>query len=245
MSKILIVAFSLAFMILWLAAYKKSYDNPRTRKKITLWIGSHFSGNAKTIYYYAVLVIYLSLPMLFGWLLLKIANVPYTEMLTINNDLQINFVYLCVITFIGGVTLSILATNIILIIAPGIDIPNNINKVTWIESTMEFPKQIAWIFPFCSACAEELFFRGACFFSFVGVGIDPYIAMLLVTVMFVANQVYLVNNPIQAIVIGSGSLFISVLGCIITGLTGAVIPSMISHAIYAAFFVRSNNSLNA
>lgn len=245
MSKILIVFFSLVFMMIWLLIYKRSYDSPRKRKRITLWIGSHFRGDAKRIYYFAVLILYLGLPMLFGWLLLRIANVPYAEMFTVNEALQFSPVYLSVLSFIGGVTLSILATNIMLTIAPKMDIPSNINKVAWIESTMEFPKQIAWIFPFSSACIEELFFRGACFFAFTGVGINPYIAMIIVTIMFVFNQVYLVDNKVQAIVIGVGSMFLSILGCFVAGLTGTVIPSMIAHAIYAVFFIRSNDSFDA
>lgn len=132
-----------------------------------------------------------------------------------------------------------------LAVVPGIDIPNNINKVAWIESTMEFPKNIAWVFPFSSACVEELFFRGACLFAFTGVGINPYIAMLLVTIMFVFNQVYLVDNKVQAIVIGSGSLFLSILGCFVAGITGTVLPSMFAHALYAVFFFRSNDSFGA
>lgn len=109
MSKVLIVFFSFLFMMTWLIIYKKSYDGPRKRKKITLWISSHFSGDAKKIYYYAVLILYLGLPLFFGWLLLKLANIPCGNMFAVNPDLQISPVYLSITAFVGGVTLSILA----------------------------------------------------------------------------------------------------------------------------------------
>lgn len=241
---ILTVAMAVIMLTVWMLCYKKSYDTPRKRRKATLWIGSHFRGNAKIIYYFLVLIIYLGLPMLFGWLLLSYTGTPYVGMFTLDAELSVNPAYLTALGFFGGVTVTILSTNLMLALLPQLDIPNNINRVAWIEATMEFPKPVVWVFPFMSACVEELFFRGACLFAFVSAGIPPLWAALIVTAMFVANQCYLCDNAVQGVVIGTGSLFISLIGCLMVSMTGSVLPSMAAHAIYAAFFVNSNNSFD-
>ncbi len=230
---------AVAMLTVWMLCYKKSYDNPRHRKRITMWLGKYFPNNPKMVYYFLVFIIYLGLPALFGWLLTKYANVPFADVFTISST--ISPVYLIAVGFIGGVTMSIFATNLMLAISPKMDIPNNINKVTWIQETLVFPKRIVWIFPFLSAAAEEFFFRGACFFSLLAAGMPVIWAIAVVTVLFIANQVYLVDNAVQAAVIGAGSLFISIIGCLIVLITGSVLPSMIVHAVYAGFFVSSND----
>ena len=238
----MITTIIIAFVMLavWMLCYKKSYDNPRLRKRITMWLGTYFPRNPKMVYYFIVFVIYLGLPVLFGWLLTKYAGVPFSNVFLISST--INPIYLIVVGFIGGVTMSIFATNMMLAVNPKMDIPNNINKVTWIEETLVFPKKIVWLFPFLSASAEEFFFRGACFLSMLAVGVPVVWAVAVVTVMFIANQIYLVDNAVQAAVIGAGSLFISIIGCLIVLITGSVLPSMIVHAVYAGFFVSSNVS---
>lgn len=240
MNKHLITALlSMFFLTVWMLVYKKSHDTSRKRKRITLWIGTHLPGNPKRNYYFIVLFLYLVPPILFSFLLTHFVGIKIGDMFSLEPQGGITFVYLIILSFIAGVSLTILVTNLLIHFIPGIDIPSQIGSVMWIEATMDFPRKIVWIFPFMSACCEEIFFRGACLFSFLFIGMPEMMAIILVTALFLANQLYLVETPVQAIVIGTGSFFLSVMGCMLVLLTNSIIPSMLMHAIYAAFFVNN------
>lgn len=125
-------------------------------------------------------------------------------------------------------------------IVPKIDIVGEMASVAWIKGVFQVPRKIAWLLPFLSASFEEVFFRGVLLKSLIASGMNIILAISVVTLAFVLNQVLLTDTITQGVVLGFSSIFISLVGSILFVASGSIIPSMIVHASFAGFYVNKN-----
>lgn len=116
-------------------------------------------------------------------------------------------------------------------------------SVNWIAGIGKIPGKWAMLIPCISACCEETFFRGALLKALITSGADFFTASVIVTVLFVVGQLVLVKRKVQGYVLGFSSAGISLVSCLLIGLTGHIAPSYIIHASFAGFY--SGSSMKA
>lgn len=115
-----------------------------------------------------------------------------------------------------------------------------ISEINWVKVSFNLPRKIRIIYPTSAALFEELFFRCSVFlvlltkFSWVPLSIS----MLIVTAMFIVEQVVCTQNVKQAIAMSAGSLAISLAGCLMIVITGSIIPAIICHEMYVVFYLK-------
>ncbi len=239
--QLLIILIALLIETVWLGIFKYVNYNQRMYRKMLLWLATTFPGiNSQQLAYILGTLVYILPPFFGGWLLLSLVDVSLIDVFSVVS--KVNTFYLVFVAYMASMMMSILATNLLTKFIPEIDIPGHIRKTPWIKTALIFPKKVIWIFPFISASFEEFFFRGALFFALLEIGLSFWLATAIVTLAFVVNQVVLVDDWVQGLVIGLGSVSISLIGCLMVGITHSVVPSMMMHAAYAGFFVNMNDN---
>lgn len=222
-------------MILWLGLFKLSYSNSRIRNKIAMLISSHTRVPVSYSFSLFATVFYSSMPLLgslilskaFGFSLLPLFT-NYTGATALPVDILIG---LLAVMSIDSVPLVMLA-----VINPKIRIDKEMQEVNWIAGISKIPGKLSVLIPCISACCEEVFFRGAVLSAITYAGMSFGNAAVITTIFFICNQVYLTKKPVQAFVLGASSLAISIVSCVLIGLTGNLIPSFVIHASFAGFY---------
>src|SRR5262249_25319048 len=99
--------------------------------------------------------------------------------------------------------------------------------------------------PLGAAVFEETFFRGAVFLILINnfPQTGAYFAILVCTLLFVMQQVLQTDTFGQGAILLIGSTSISVVGCIVTLLTGSFLPTLLCHMAYAVFYFQLGTSM--
>jgi len=233
-----ILAFTVLFMGVWLGVFKYSYSNSRTRNKIAMFISSH--TNIPVTYSFSIFatVFYSGMPLIGTFLIAKIFDIHLLHMFrdyqgttALSIDILIGLLAVMAVDSVPLVMLSVLN--------PKIRIDKEMQEVNWISGISKIPGKWSMMIPFISACCEEAFFRGAVLAALTHASMSLWTASMIVTVLFVLNQIYLTKRPVQAYVLGTSSVAISAVSCLLIGATGNLIPSFVIHASFAGFYANN------
>ncbi|HLP60471.1 MAG TPA: hypothetical protein VK186_16645, partial [Candidatus Deferrimicrobium sp.] len=66
--------------------------------------------------------------------------------------------------------------------------------------------------------------------------VSPFLAILLVTFLFLVEQWLQLRTAVQRIMIGFGSFAISLIGGILVIYTGSIIPAAVAHMSFVVFY---------
>lgn len=123
-------------------------------------------------------------------------------------------------------------------------ITEEVGETPWIRGISQIRNPfIVRIVPGISGFFEEVFFRGALLFALTTVvGLDPWIAMSLVTLAFLIQQLIQLTNAGQFVIIGLSCIVISFTGSWMVLSSGSIFPAALAHASYAIFYVQWSNS---
>ena len=237
-----ILATTVLLMILWLGLFKFSYSNSRIRNRIAMFISSHTKIPVSYSFSVFATVFYSSIPLLGCLILSKCFGFHLVPMLTnysgttaIPIDILIGVL---IVMAIDSVPLVMLA-----VINPKIRIDKEMQEVSWISGISKVPGKFSMLIPCISACCEEAFFRGAVLSALTYAGMSFGYATIITTILFVCNQIYLTKRPVQAFVLGASSFAISLVSCVLIGVTGNLIPSFVIHASFAGFYANNKKQM--
>ncbi len=226
-------------MFVWLFIFKQSYKNTYIKNRISLFMSSLFGIPASYSYSVFASFLYCALPTISCIVVARTAKIHIFNLFPLVMSLKL------FATIILGVVAAMSLVSVFIIVslklAPRMDIASEISRIKWIEGIFQIPKKIAWLLPILSASFEEVFFRGVFLQGLVSNGMNTVIAVILVTVAFVLNQVLLTDTKIQGLVLGFSSVSISIVGSIMFLASGSIIPSMIMHASFAGFYANGND----
>jgi membrane protease YdiL (CAAX protease family) len=114
-----------------------------------------------------------------------------------------------------------------------------IGSIPWIVGIRRLPATLARLAPAASAICEEFFFRGVLLSALTArFGLRPWLALALVTVLFVVQQGLQLKTRLQFAVIFAGSLAISAIGGILVLATASALPACLCHASFVLFYLR-------
>jgi len=187
-------------------------------------------------------VLYCLLPSISSVVVAAVANLEILSLFPVQVDLE--FLIVTLLGIIAAMSLVSVFVLITLKLFPQLDIPGEMARIKWIEGIMQTPPQIAWFLPILSASFEEVFFRGVLLAGLLNNGTGTFLAIAVVTMAFILNQVLLADTRTQRMVLGYSSLAISLVGSIVFLATGSIIPSLIMHASFAGFYT-SNSTTRA
>ncbi|QSZ27197.1 CPBP family intramembrane metalloprotease [Aceticella autotrophica] len=234
---LIIIAFLLE--IVWSGGFKFLYTNPRFTNKFTLYISSLLNINPAVVSSSLLTFYYLTAALTGSILISLYSGCNVISLFLINGNYKV--IPITLLGAFASFSLTSLGFSMLYVIFPHIDIVEEINKIRWISGIKKLPKNIAFIVPALSACAEELFFRGVLLNALIKNGFSFWLSLTIVTILFVYGQVILTDTKIQALVISISSFVISIIGGLLFITTGSIISSMIVHASFAGFYTQSNN----
>lgn len=227
-------------LCVWLYIFKLSYKNTYTKNKITLLMSTVFGLPASYSYSIFATFLYCLLPTVSSIVVAAVADLNIFGLFPARFGLEfLTLTFLSIVSAISLVSVCVLLTQKLW---PQVDIPGEMAKVKWIEGIMQTPPKVAWFLPLLSASFEEVFFRGVLLSGLLGHGMNTVLAITVVTLAFILNQIVLADTWTQRLVLGYSSLAISLVGSIVFLATGSIIPSMVMHASFAGFY--TSNSEN-
>ena len=235
-----ILSLTVLFMCVWLGIFKYSYSNGRTRNKIAMFISSHTIIPVTYSFSIIATIFYSGMPLLGAFLISKIFDIHLLRMFrdyqgTIALPIDI-IIGLLAVMAVDSVPLVLLS-----VFNPKIRIDKEMQEVNWISGISKIPGKWSMMIPFISACCEEIFFRGAVLAALIHAGMSFWLASMIVTILFVLNQVYLTKRAVQAFVLGASSVAISAVSCLLIAITGNLIPSLVIHASFAGFYANNKS----
>lgn len=114
-----------------------------------------------------------------------------------------------------------------------------VGEIEWVKISNKLNRRQRFFYVISSALFEELLFRCSFFlilvtqFPFV----HPFVAIGLTTFLFIIEQVICVQNRIQAVAMTTGSIAISIIGCLLIVTTGSILPAILCHEMYVIFYL--------
>jgi hypothetical protein len=230
--RFVIVAFLAAAA--WLALYRLPWRTPRARQRLRLAVTSRTGMPAKYVFPVVGTAVYLLLGLaataVVGWA----GDAPVLSALRWRLDGP--QAALTVLAVTGASALTAFAMSMLYSLAPGIDVPGAVGSVRWIQEVLVLPGRWRWVAPMTSAAVEEVFFRGTVLTGLIAAGFGSWAAVVVAGALFTIGQVILTENRVQAMVLGSSSVVLSVVGGLLVVVTGSVLPAIVVHAASAGFY---------
>lgn len=167
-------------------------------------------------------------------------NIPTTSLLTINREMMLFTILgsFCEVSLVRWITLlfSIFWQS------RGVNIPKAINDVRWIRGIFKLPPKLVPVMIISAAFIEEFFFRYTVLMALLNFGISPTLSLLMSIIMFVYEQLSMLTTRIQKIIIGVGSIVISIIGGMLVLALNAPWPAMIAHASFVLFYMGESSA---
>jgi hypothetical protein len=114
-----------------------------------------------------------------------------------------------------------------------------ISEVPWIAGINVLPRGVRPLVPGLSGFVEESFFRGIVLLILTTrFSVAPGLAIFLVAVTFTVEQMIQTQSWVQAAIIATSCMAISIVGGVLVVLTGSVLAAGISHASFVIFYFR-------
>lgn len=156
---------------------------------------------------------------------------------------QLSYLPILFYGFIAQITLSCTSLLVIKAFHPTLQWDKVIGNVEWVRVSRQFSSVIRIIYPMSSSFCEELLFRGVLYGIFKELFKEQGILLpiIIVAIAFSMEQILNTQTLIQAIGLMIGSLFVSVVGCIMIEVTGSVLPAILSHMMFAMFYTKGYN----
>lgn len=239
---IVVLAVAVVFMAVWLSVFKITYSNSRIRNKLAMFFSSVFGIPSSYAYSIFATIFYSLMPVAGSFLLARLAGFRLGSLY----KTEVGILDIGLYTLMGEVAvMAVVSVPLVLlaVASPETRIDKEMQEVNWIAGIGKIPGKWAMLIPCISACCEETFFRGALLKALTVTGMKFLPASVIVTVLFVIGQLVLTKRKIQGYVLGFSSAGISLISCILIGLTGHIAPSYIIHASFAGFY--SGNSMKA
>lgn len=237
-STVFVLISTVLFMIFWLGIFKFSCSNGRARNKIAMFISSHAGIPVKYSFAVFINIFYSGMPLFACVFYSSYFGTDLLSLFKVYEGTTSRFVD----TLIGVLAVMAVESALIVlfsILKPQVPIDKEIQEVGWISSILKFPGKWTLFIPCISACCEETFFRGAVLNSLTQTGMPFWQAATVVTILFMLNQMYLTEKPVQGMIIGMSSFAISVVSCLLLGATGNIMPSLVIHASFAGFYTNN------
>lgn len=229
---ILILLCIISFMMTWLTLFIISYKNSRVRNKIAMGIATHTKIPVGYSYSIFATIFYSGMPIIGSLILSKAFRFDISELFIVNDNIA-NYI---IIGELSVLSLSSLPLVILVVANPGIQIDKEMKQVNWISGISKIPGKWSMLIPCISACCEEFFFRGIVLGILISAKVPFFVASIITTILFMVSQMVLAKKNIQAFVLGTSSLAISIVSCLLIGVTGCIIPSFVIHASFASFY---------
>lgn len=228
------------YLLVWLYIFTRSYKDTYTKNKITLMMSTLCGLPASYSYSIFATCLYCLLPTIGTLLVAAVADINILSLFPVSFGLAT----LATVLLSISAAMSLVAVFVVFIhkLFPRIDIPGEMARIKWIEGIMQTPAKISWFLPLLSATFEEIFFRGALLTGLLTAGVGVPLAIALVTLAFILNQILLASTWTQRLVLGYSSLAISLVGSIAFLASGSIIPSIIMHASFAGFYTSGSDS---
>lgn len=217
----------------WLALYRLPFGDAARRRRMALWLADRSGGRPDAAFAVFATVLYLGLGLAVLFALAAAAHLPvhrFIGTLTASDAL-----YLLLALF-GTSSLNILCVSLLYRARPTVDVPGEIARIRWIASILALPAAARWVVPATAAVVEELVFRGAVFLGLGACGAAFPLACALSTAIFALGQIVLVSTAVQAYVMGTSSLTLGIVGCLLTAAAGSILPAVVLHASFAGFY---------
>ena len=154
-------------------------------------------------------------------------------------DFRVQFIPLILLGIMAQISLANFFISIYLKIMkhkrinPFLEIQNS----PWISGILRLPKFFVPLAPVVGGLMEEFFFRGILLIILImKLFVQPLMAIIFVTVLFLMEQWLQLRTPVQRIIIGLGSFAISLVGGILVIYTGSIIPAAIAHMSFVVFY---------
>lgn len=223
----------------WLAVYRLPLARPRTRQRFRLWVSSTTGMPPRLVFPIVGTVIYL-VAAVAAAAAVMVASGPSLDVLAVRADWRI--LPVTVLAILGSAAMTAFAMLVAYTVRPTADIAGAVSTVEWISQVMVLPVQWRWIVPASSAAAEEFFFRGVLCGGLLFLGAPAWVAVLVSAVVFTVGQVLLTENRLQSMVLAVSSVVISGFGGLLVVTTGSVLPAIVMHASFAAFYTNTGGS---
>lgn len=237
---LIVLCATISFMAVWLGVFKFSYSNSRTRNSIAMMISSHTRIPVSYSFSIFATIFYSGMPLLAAIVFSKVFNFHFADLfkqyhgpLAIPVDIVMGELAVLAIDSVPLVLLSVLS--------PKVRIDKEMQDINWISGISKIPGKWSMMIPCISACCEELFFRGVLFGILIQANMTIWSAAIIVTFLFIVNQVLLTKRPVQALVLGASSFAISIVSCLLIGVSGNIIPSFVIHASFAGFYANNKS----
>ena len=220
---------AVAVTAIWLAAYRLPFSSTRTRQRVRLRLSSLTGVPSKYVFPVLGTVIYLVLGVAAAYVL----GGPLT---LLRWDFSLAAGALTVLAAAGASALTAFAMSVLYAANPRTDIPSAVTGVRWVQEILALPGPWRWIVPAASAAVEEFFFRGVVLMGLLALGAPAWAAIVIAGVLFIVGQLVLTETRAQAVVLGLSSVTISLIGGLLTVVEGSVLPAILIHASFAAYY---------
>jgi membrane protease YdiL (CAAX protease family) len=239
MTVLIFISASTAFIIVWGKVLWFFAEKSRVLTKFIFFLMSFARMSFPGIRSVILSFIYFSVGILGIVGFAGIYNLDIYEMFTFN----IGFIPLIFLGIIAEISLTIFFVSIYLGTRQDrrVNVHTEIRAIPWINGIGKLPGLLLSPFLVISAFLEEFFFRGVLLLILVkklpaAVSLPPWIALLLVTILFWIEQTVQLRTKTQVVIISCSCFAISLVGGLLVLYTGSIIPAGLSHASFVIFF---------
>jgi membrane protease YdiL (CAAX protease family) len=225
-----------AAVALWTAVFRLPFQDPRRRARLALWLGSRANADPQRAFAVFATLAYLGLAAgVLAWLALRY-RIDLVALLAVRAPGET--AALAVLGVAGSVAVIGQGVGIAYRLRPGLDVPGAVRTLQWLAGSAALPGPARIAVPVAGACAEELVFRGAVFGALDAAGGAPLVALAGSAALFAAQQAALTSTRVQAAVLVGSALVIGAMGGLLLLATGSLLPALVVHVSFAAFYSR-------
>lgn len=217
----------------WLALYRLPFADASRRRRTALWLADRSGGHPDAAFAVFATALYLGLGLAVLFALAVSAHLSAQQFI---GTLMPSDALSLLLALFGTSSLNILCVSLLYRARPTVDVPGEIARIRWIASILTLPGPARWAVPAAAAVVEELVFRGAVFLGLGASGAGFALACAVSTAIFAIGQIVLVSTPVQAYVMGTSSLTLGLVGCLLVAGTGSILPAVVLHASFAGFY---------
>lgn len=234
------IAIALAAAVVWLGLYRLPLGAPRRRQRFRLWASTVTGLPPNLVFPIFGTAVYLLGGIGAAAAVMGVSGPGLGELLPVAGGWDV--IPLTALAVLGTAALTAFAMSVIYVVRPSVDIAAAVNSVEWISQVMVLPARWRWLVPAASAAVEEFFFRGVLCGGLLLTGVPPWIAIAVAGAAFTVTQALLTENGLQALILTLSSVLLSVVGGLLLVVTGSVVPAIVTHAAFAAFYAGGSGS---
>jgi hypothetical protein len=228
-----------AIVATWSVLFRLPFRDPGRRQRVALQLGDRFGAPPKAAFSVFGTVEYVALAavVIAAVRLLPVDGVPnYLRFAQPSGD---HFPIRMALAVFGAFSLSGLATSLLVLVDPKVDFAKEVASLRWIESASALGRW-KWTVPLVGAAFEELTFRGVVLPVTIA-ATTPMIGVLLTGGAFALQQSLLVETRNQVWILASSALIISFIGGVLCVLSASMLPGLLLHLSFVAFFSVERN----